>query len=104
MKSKFPSYVLDKKLRLQPGPETKTLNFPKHKDLMLSKDLSRLPEFRKICESEAMLLDSNFNMAGNKISMATFQRNGNTFLRSYIEKCTGMATGSDQDLLFSIND
>jgi len=37
----FPTYVLDYRCRIRPGPETKTVNFAYLKELLLCKDLSR---------------------------------------------------------------
>lgn len=40
----FPTYVLDNRLRIRPGPETPRVKLQWLKELLLSKDLERNPE------------------------------------------------------------
>ena len=40
----FPSYVLDSRMRIRPGPDTPRIDFSWLKELLLSKDLSRNAE------------------------------------------------------------
>lgn len=40
----YPTYKLDERLRLVPGPDTPTVNFSVLKEILLSKDLSRNAE------------------------------------------------------------
>ena len=37
----FPTYVLDERLRIRPGPETPRVNFANLKEILLSTDLER---------------------------------------------------------------
>ena len=37
----FPTYVLDERLRIRPGPETQRVNFVNLKEILLSTDLER---------------------------------------------------------------
>ena len=61
---KFPTYELDGQLKIVPGEHTIALNWNHLKDLMLSTDLSRLPELQKLGEGTPMLLDSKVDMKG----------------------------------------
>jgi hypothetical protein len=37
------------------------------------------------------------------VSYASYPRSGNTFLRKYLESITGIATGSDMVMKFTLN-
>lgn len=86
-------FTLDEKLRFMPR-EHMLVNYDWLKDLYLSKDLSRLGELRALGESRKML-DSKVDLTGNRIAFASFPRTGNTMLKTLIEECTGILTGSD---------
>ena len=62
----FPGYVLDEQLRIRPGPTTPLVNWNYLKDLLLSKDLSRLKELDWINENGGTFrfLDSKVKMDG----------------------------------------
>lgn len=40
-------------------------------------------------------------MAGNNVCFTSFPRTGNTFLRRFIEQCTGTQTGCDMPLFIT---
>jgi len=42
-------------------------------------------------------------LPAHAISYTSWPRSGNTFLRTYLENITGIATGSDQLMQFSLN-
>jgi hypothetical protein len=44
IKRLFPTYILDNKLRLMPGPDASVVDYEELRDLLLSKDLSRASE------------------------------------------------------------
>lgn len=62
-------------------------------EVFLSKDLSLLERHKDIFELPSKYLDGE-DINGNRITYLTFPRCGSTFLRNYIEKITGIATGS----------
>ena len=76
-------FTLDKDLKLIPK-EHKTVKFDYVKDLLLSKDLSRLPELQEL-GNNPKFLDRSCNLDGQRICFASFPRTGNTFLRTFIE-------------------
>ena len=59
--TKFPTYELDKKCRIVPGPKTQLRNFNELKDLLLSKDLTRDNAFDR---NEFQFLDGKVDMSG----------------------------------------
>lgn len=99
----FPEYALDEGLRFIPKAGTPTINFNSFKELMCSKDLSRLAELTwidKKLESGSRIfkqrfLDGMVDMTGNRVSLSSFPRAGNSLTRSYLEKITGITTGSE---------
>ncbi len=62
--AKYPTYELDGQLKIVPSEHTVTLNWNHLKELMLSTDLTRLPELQKLGEGTPMLLDSKVDMKG----------------------------------------
>ena len=75
------------------------------KDLLLSKDLSRIKELDWISENGGTFrfLDNKVDMDGNRVSFVSFPRSGNSFLRRFIEMITGVVTGSDIGLEITFN-
>ena len=55
----WPTYVLDARNRLRPGPETPTVNFSWLKDLLLSKELSRNSELEWVNSKNLRFLDGS---------------------------------------------
>ena len=92
-------YDLDKNLKLIPKAP-KTIDFNYLKELLLCKDMTRLPELQAIGK-DPRFLDGKVDMTGQKISFTSFPRTGNTFLRTFIEQCTGVLTGSDMPLMIT---
>jgi len=94
----YPTYVLDANQVARSGPESLTINFNQLKDLLLSKDLSRLSELDWISQQNLRFLDGSVDMKGNVVALMSYPRSGNTFLRQFLERCTGIWTGSDMNL------
>lgn len=90
--------MLDENLVVRAGPETLTINFNHLKELLLSKDLNRLSELDWIQQQSLRFLDGTVDMKGNVVAMMSFPRSGNTFLRRFLELCTGVFTGSDMNI------
>ena len=55
----FPSYVLDDRLRIRPGPETPLINFTNLKELLLSTDLARNAELEWASPKNLRFLDGS---------------------------------------------
>lgn len=99
----FPQYTLGRYLVFMPKPDTPTINFDEFKRLMLSKDLSRLSELDWIDKKiewrsrifQQRLLDGKVDMTGNRVALSSYPRAGNSLTRSYLEKITGITTGSE---------
>ena len=53
----FPSYVLDDRTRIRPGPETPLINFANLKELLLSKDVARNVELDWVSSKNLRFLD-----------------------------------------------
>jgi len=91
----YPGYVVDKRLCIRAGPETKTLNFNDLKALYLSKDLSRNAEFEWMAQESNRFLDGSVDMTPHSVAFSSYPRAGNSFLRRYIESITGVTSGSN---------
>jgi hypothetical protein len=63
---------------------TPTINFDYMKELMLSKDHSRVDEYRNMVKNEKFL-DKKNDMIGNRVAFASYPRTGNSFLRKILE-------------------
>ena len=79
-----------------PTAESHVVNYEWLKELMLSKDLSRLDELKALGENPKFL--DGKKIEGNLICFDSFPRTGNTFLRTFIEQCSGIHTGADMPL------
>ena len=99
MQRLYPTYKLDNDFRFYPGPKTKTLNFLKMKELLLSTDLSRYAELEQITAGgKCYFLDGKHHMHGDRVAFQYFPRSGGTHMRRYLEQITGIYTGSDMDI------
>jgi len=96
----FPGYILNKNLKLFPGPEIPTVKFSDLKTLLLSKDLARNKEL-DWTQKEMRFLDASETLEGDRIAFLSFPRTGNTMTRKYIESVTGIFTGSDMTLILT---
>ena len=86
-----------------PKSDTPTVNLKQLKEILLSKDLSRDRELDWIANGEIRFLDGE-DIGGDKVSFQSFPRSGNTMLRKFLEVVTGVHTGSDRPLKFSMQD
>jgi hypothetical protein len=93
----YPTYQLDDRLRVMPGPDTETVNFAKLKEILLSKDLSRNEELAWISKG-LRFFDGKSDLTGHRICFSTFPRTGNTMTRKTIETVCGIYSGSDMDV------
>ena len=99
----FPGYVLDKRLRIRPGPQTPTVNFAWLKELLLSNDLSRNEELEWIKGGDELRFLQGDDLSGNQVAFQSHPRSGNTFLRRIVETCTGIYSGSDQTIDYTLH-
>ena len=91
----FPGYINSPTSLVEPGPDTNVVNFEYLKELLLSKDLSRLVELEEISKEKRFLDDKVDMTQGDRVAFCSFPRSGNSFLRKYLEEITGICTGSD---------
>ena len=75
--------------------KTPTVNFKWLKEVLLSKD--REDEL-KWANNEFRFLDGKVDMTGNMVAFHSYPRCGNTFLRSLIERISGVYTGADMNI------
>ena len=96
----YPQLVMDETGRMNPKADTPMLNFDQLKDLLLSKDLSRMAELEWIEKGPVRFLDDSVDMWGNKVGFCSWPRSGNSFLKKFLEQITGLTTGGEmkQDL------
>ena len=67
---------------------------------MLSKDFSRRGEFRKLVDGDTKFLDRSEEFG--KIAFVSYPRTGNSFLRKLLEQVSGVFTGTDNSLDFTL--
>ena len=95
-------YILDEFKRVRAGPTTKTVDFGLLMDILKSKDEKLLEENAWIFDRDANFLDlssaTTVESTGNIVTYCSFPRSGNSFLRMYLQKVTGIATGADMTL------
>ena len=96
----YPGYCLDQGMLIRALPETPTLNLVQLMDILKSKDANLWEQSKWIFDGKFRFLDGQANKS-NKVAFCSFPRSGNTFLRKYMELCTGVITGADNT--FHIN-
>lgn len=89
-------YTLSSNLTMLPKKHL-TVNFNWLKELLLSKDISRLDLLTEL-GSNPKFLDKSVDLSGQNICFASYPRTGNTMLRTFLEQCTGIHTGADMPL------
>lgn len=85
MTHKYPQLVMDAEGVLHPKADAPVVNFYQLKELLLSKDLSRLRELDWISQEQNRFLDNTVDMTGNRVGLDSFPRSGNSFLRKFLE-------------------
>ena len=109
VEERYPGYVLDGLQRISPGPNTKTVDFGKLWDVLISSDEKLLEEhawiFSSLEDSKFLTKDSERTVASMQemVAYCSYPRCGNSFLRKYLQNITGIATGSDMSLEFNID-
>ena len=93
----YPGYLLDRHMHVVAGPETPVLNLRSLCDLLRSNDEELYERSRWMFDGDFRFLDGQPNPS-NKVAFMSFPRSGNTFLRRYMELCTGVITGADNTL------
>ena len=61
-----------------------------------------MQEYNDLLSGDFKFLDKKISMAGNKITLASWPRSGNSFTRKILELVTGVFTGSDMLLYYSM--
>lgn len=82
----------------------KTIDLDEHIRYFLSKDKKDLDNYEN--DKAAVFGNQARFICGRQhlpISYTSYPRSGNTFLRKYLENITGIATGSDQFMKFTMN-
>lgn len=100
MHRQYPDYILDKDLKLLPGPYTPVVNFNELKEILLSTDLSK-DDLLAWTKMGLRFLDNKVELAGNRVAFQSWPRTGNTMTRRYLEKISGIYTGNNMDLILS---
>ena len=104
IKRKFPGYELDANYIVRNVADS-TIDLEKHMDFMKKTDSASLDAYEQLKHvifpsGHARFLSGKPSAA---ISYTSYPRSGNTFLRKYLENITGVATGSDQLMKFTLN-
>ena len=98
----YPSYMLDKNMRIVAKPDTAVVNLKQLIYLLKSKSENLWERCRWMFDPDHFrFLDGEENPS-QRVALCSFPRSGNTFLRRYIELLTGIVTGSDNTLHLNI--
>jgi hypothetical protein len=103
LRKKFPGYELDKNNVIY-NVSDKEINLDDHWKLLLT-DFNEKLYNEKIADDSFGRTQAKFLSKGlsDAISYTSYPRSGNTMLRKYLENITGIATGSDQIMKFTLN-
>jgi len=94
----MPTYDFDETGRAVLGPDSERVSFKWLKSVLSSTDLDLNNDLKWADEGEIRFLDGEEDLTGDRVSFSSWPRMGNTFLRSFLEKITGVFTGSDMDI------
>ena len=61
-----------------------------------------MQEYNDLLSGDFKFLDKKISMAGNKITLASWPRSGNSFTRKIIESASGVFSGSDMLVYYSM--
>ena len=81
--------------RVLPGPDTPKIGFQGLREILLSQDLSLNGKLSEISADDFLFLDGNEDMTGNMTALLSYPRSGNSFIRNYVMRASGLYTGSD---------
>lgn len=90
-------YVLDQEMRVRASKRAQTINLPQLLDVLGSKDEQKFIDNKWIFDGHDRFLDREKPL-GQKVSFVSFPRSGNSFMRKYLDKLTGVTTGSDNPI------
>lgn len=90
-------YVLDADMRIRASSKCRTANLKQLMGMLASKDPKEYEDLKWMFDGHDRFLDGT-PKPGNKVAFCSFPRSGNSFLRKYLEKLTGVTTGSDNDI------
>ena len=65
------------------------------KEILLSKDLSLMEKLPATDGEYFLFLDGKTDMNGEKACLVSYPRSGNSFIRNYVMRASGLYTGSD---------
>ena len=98
----YPGYSFDEETRFVAGPTVQKVKFTDLKEMLLCKDLDRYDEIQSTLteNDKCSFLDESVDLvaAGESVAFQSYPRSGNTFLRVFLEKITGIYTGSDMNI------
>lgn len=98
--SKYPGYGVDHSL-LVVNQQDEMIDLEELKAFFLSKDLENYEVLKpRFISNQSRFLKPKHHPV---ISYTSYPRSGNTFLRKYFETITGISTGSDMVMKFSLN-
>lgn len=103
--AKFPGYKLDSQ-NIVMNVSDRTIDLEEHIEFLSSSAPKDLLLYRQLIKEGSLFGPQARFLSGKPqaaISYTSYPRSGNTFLRKYLENITGIATGSDQLMKFSLN-
>ena len=82
------------------------INFNELKALLLSQFTgSNYSELKALTAHDTCsFLDATVDLSGDRVAFQSFVRSGNTFLRKYLERITGVYTGEDRHIKRSFHE
>ena len=108
MARKYPGYTLNEHLRFVAGPTIQKIKLTDLKEMLLCKDLECYEQIQQTLteNNKCSFLDESCNLVeiGESVAFQSYPRSGNTFLRMYLEKISGIWTGSDMSLKMTFDE
>ena len=102
MAKKYPGFCLDKEKIFLYNKTAVEIDLNEMKALFASKDIGRYEEIKsKWFDGTSLFVKPN--KENNVVTYCTYPRSGNSMMRKHFENLTGIATGSDQVMKFSLN-
>ena len=108
MERLYSGYDFDDECRFVPRPDfAETINFDHLKELLLSTDEGRYQEIKRLtANNKCVFLDGTVPiMSGfEHVAFQSLVRSGNTFLRCYLERISGVYTGADMGIQMTVHE
>ena len=93
---KYANYIYDcSKVQYILTENSPTISYGSLREILLSKDLSLGEQLPATDADFFLFLDGKTELSGEKACLVSYPRSGNSFIRNYVMRASGLYTGSD---------